>query len=507
MHSSLSSPADAPPDPFLLAADLLDPPVDPYADDPVAWAQEVLGIHLWSRQREIAESVRDNSRTAVRSGHGVGKTLTAAVIVLWFLDTHADSRVITTATKWSQVKALLWHEINQLHARAKNRPQAAGRPIFRTAPLQTELHLPDGRYAIGLSSKAENSESFAGHHATNILVVYDEASGIHKSIFEVGEGYMTTPGARALLIGNPTRTSGELFDAFHTKRAEYATLHISARESPAVTGEPVPEAARAALTGPEWIASRERAWGADSPIFAVRVEGNFAKTTTTTVIDLGLVEDAQARHLPPNPSQDFVVIGCDVARFGADETVITERVGQRIRIVETYVGKPTTHTAARVAHWMDQHPAPVTRAVVDDSGVGGGVTDQLRADGRPVTGYNAGHQAHNPLKYPNRRSELWFQLAAQLEDLDLDKDDQLTADLTAPEFKYDAKMRRVVEPKEVTKKRLGRSPDRADGVMLTLVPEAGTGAIVRPPREDDRRRQQYRKPAVLTDDDIMTRPM
>ncbi len=106
-----------------LAADLLDPPVDPYAKDPVGWARDVLGIHLWSRQQQIAESVRDHPRTAVRSGHGVGKTLVAAVIVLWFLDTHRSSRVITTATKWSQVEKLLWHEISQLLKRGHKRDQ------------------------------------------------------------------------------------------------------------------------------------------------------------------------------------------------------------------------------------------------------------------------------------------------------------------------------------------------------------------------------------------------
>jgi phage terminase large subunit len=391
--SSPSSPVSRPPDPFLLAADIFDPPVDPYAQDPAAWAWDFLGIHLWSRQRDVAESVRDHSRTAVRSGHGIGKTLVAAVITLWFLDTHPASRVITTATKWSQVKNLLWHEVNQLAARAASGPRR--RPaVFRQEPLQTELHLPDGRYAIGLSSKPENSESFAGHHAPNILVVVDEASGVHPKIFEVAEGYMTTDGARMLLIGNPTRSSGEFFDAFNTKRGAYNTLHISALESPAITGEQVPEEARVALTGKAWVESRRKAWGEDSALYQVRVKGNFAKTSTDTVIDLGHVEDAIDRELPADSTQDLVVISCDVARFGDDETVIAERVGQRCRILETYVGrKPPTstatgaqqgdlvQTAGRIEEHAEPHPRPHVRIVVDDTGVGGGVTDILRNRG------------------------------------------------------------------------------------------------------------------------------
>jgi hypothetical protein len=146
-----------------------------------------------------------------------------------------------------------------------------------------------------------------------------------------------------------------------------------------------------------------------------------------------------------------------------------------VRIVETYTGKPTTHTAARVRHYAEVLAAASgarldqVEIVVDDVGVGGGVTDQLRADGLEVIAFNASERAHRPDKFPNRRSELWFAMADQLGHIDLDDDDQLAADLSAPKYGYDAQMRQVVEAKAETKKRLGRSPDRADSVMLTLV--------------------------------------
>lgn len=456
------------------ALDLLFPEADGYADDPARWAHDVLGIHLWSKQVQVAESVRDNPRTAVRSGHGVGKTTVAAVITLWFLDTHTHSRVITTATKWAQVEKLLWHEVRQLHARAKHRPEARGRPIFRRDPLTAGLHLPDGRYAIGLSSKPENSESFAGHHAPNILVVYDEASGIPNAIFEVGEGYMTTDGARALLIGNPTRTGGEFFDAFHSKRGQYNTIHIDAEESPAITGEPVPEAARRALTGKAWVDGRRTAWGEDSPLYQVRVKGQFPKSGTNVVIPLGDVEDAQARELPvPYPATlEQVVVSVDVARFGDDETVIATRHGRRVRIRETYVGNPTTTTRDQAIHWwhvLREESGADPTIVVDDDGVGGGVTDMLREDDFEVVPFNAGGRAIEPDNYPNRRSELWFSMGRRVKELDLDDDDQLAADLTAPTYRFDSDGRRVVESKDDMKKRLGRSPDRGDAALLTLV--------------------------------------
>ena len=79
--------------------------------------------------------------------------------------------------------------------------------------------------------------------------------------------------------------------------------------------------------------------------------------------------------------------------------------------------------------------------MIDDSGVGGGVTDQLKAEGFEVFGFNAAAAANRKDDFPNRRSEIWFEAAAQMDQLDLDPDEQLAADLTGPRYSYDLKMR------------------------------------------------------------------
>lgn len=61
-------------DPFEVAARLFEPQLpSPYLSDPVGWVRDTLGEALWSKQREIAESVRDHRRTAVKSCHDAGK--------------------------------------------------------------------------------------------------------------------------------------------------------------------------------------------------------------------------------------------------------------------------------------------------------------------------------------------------------------------------------------------------------------------------------------------------
>lgn len=125
---------------------------------------------------------------------------------------------------------------------------------------------------------------------------------------------------------------------------------------------------------------------------------------------------------------------------------------------------------------------------MDDAGVGGGVVDRLRELGEfRVVAFNGAGVARDRREHPNRRSESWFAFAEQLGDVDLDGDEQLAADLLAPAYKLDSQRRRVVEAKSATKRRLGRSPDRADAVLMAFVgdarpvPEASLGVAGRAP--------------------------
>lgn len=495
------------------AADLLDPPRDPYATDPVGFAHDKLGFTAWSKQAEIMRSVRDHERTAVRACHGPGKTAVAAQAVLWFLAAHpGNSRVVTTAPTWAQVADLLWREMRA----AVGRAHTSGHLEAWPEPSATKLDLGAEWFAIGHST--DKPERFQGHHADHLLLIVDEASGVAESIFEAAEGFLTADGARVLLLGNPTQMGGTFHRAFTTERGQWNTIHISAYDCPNETGEQVPPHVARALPRKGWAESRRLAWGEDSQIYQVRVLGNFAKKDPLTVVDLGTVEAAQARFRDkarPIPDSMFerVVIACDVARYGDDETCIAERVGQRVRIAESYLGvKPPNvtgtgtntsdlvQTAGRIAEHAAKHPPAHVRIVIDDTGVGGGVTDILRNAGWQVTAFNGGETAHRPLKFPNRRSELWFEMAAQAEDLALDDDEQLLADLVSPKYSYDLKQRRVVEAKAETKKRLGRSPDRADAVNLTLVAASSTGAIAAAPAKP---RGEHR----ISDDDLMSQPM
>lgn len=156
------------------------------------------------------------------------------------------------------------------------------------------------------------------------------------------------------------------------------------------------------------------------------------------------------------------VVGADIARFGADRTQIYEREGMQV-ISEKTLTKKDTQTSARVIHDV----AKGARIVVDDTGVGGGVTDKLKDMRDIVTPINFGAKAKNKKKYPDIISEMWFEFAEMIDQVGLPDDPELLQELSSRHFKYTNDERRKVESKEDYKKRTGRrSPDKADALLL-----------------------------------------
>ena len=76
------------------------------------------------------------------------------------------------------------------------------------------------------------------------------------------------------------------------------------------------------------------------------------------------------------------------------------------------------------------------------------------------------------LEFANRRSEAWWKFREALEpdsgeDIALPPDAELMADLTAPTYEVDTQGIRI-ERKEKIIKRLGRSPDCGDAVVMNF---------------------------------------
>ena len=96
-------------------------PGDPIS--PVAFAENVLKVKLWSKQEEVLSALPQHRRVAVKSGNGLGKGFSAAVAVLWYLHNHEPAIVLSTAPTFRQVRHILWR---QIHIRYRPHAQELG---------------------------------------------------------------------------------------------------------------------------------------------------------------------------------------------------------------------------------------------------------------------------------------------------------------------------------------------------------------------------------------------
>lgn len=317
---------------------------------------------MWSMRREIAESVVVNRYTAIKSAHDTGKSFTMSGVAAWWLDVHpiGEAFVVTTAPTTAQVEAILWREIGKAH-RKGNLP---GRITLDAKWYMGQELVPYGRKPADYDQAA-----FQGIHAKYVLVLLDEAVGIPKSLFDAVDALATNVKARVAAVANPDDPSSHFAQV--CTGSGWIVKGISAFDTPAYTGEKVPEELLALLVSPEWVEERKLRWGVTSPIYQSKVLGEFPDISDDTLILPKWIEAAQKRTLERTRRP---IIAADIARFGVDETVIMRREGGWIRVYRAHHKADTMVTAGHIAKAMrniddEAGKSGWVRAIIDVPGV------------------------------------------------------------------------------------------------------------------------------------------
>lgn len=468
-----------------------------YRDDPVLFAREVLGIEPWARQIEVLEAIRDYPRVAVASGHKVSKSHTAAIIALWYFCSFPDARVVLTSVTARQVDQILWRELRMMHSRAKVTIGGELRDLARTG-----LRADDFREVVGFT--AREAEAVAGISGKHLLYIPDEASGIDDSIFEAIEGNRAG-GARIVMFSNPTRTEGEFFRAFHEKSQFYKCIRISSEETPnVVEGRLVIPG----LATREWVEEKRREWGESSPLYKVRVKGEFVLREEGKILSIAAITEAEQRWIESDTSSpnERLQIGIDPAGpgDGGDEFAFVVRRGLRVLEVLGWHGLTEQSCTAHLLALIDKHRGrrETVLVTIDMLGpIGGSVYGQLRAAAEvhktfEVYGVRSSDRAfRQPQIYDRVRDELWANLAQWFRDGgSIPEDTRLARELHAPAWAQHISGRLKATPKDELRKALdGRSPDRADALTLSVwVPAAIRSSDVARGRDEAGERDRSR---------------
>ncbi len=463
-----------------------------YQADPVGYCHDILQVRLTPQQERIARLLLTPPyRVLVRAAHSVGKSFLAACLTNWLYDCFPiDSCVLSTAPTHRQVVDILWKEVRSLR---KHDPESF------VGPKIPRLQSDPKHYATGFSTS--EPEKFQGIHHSHGLLVFDEAVGLDPWVWEAATSMFTT-GWFWLAIYNPTDVSSQCYAVEHEAltRNTWHVVDLPAITHPNIVAElaneepPFPAAIRL-----QWLQDRFAEWTTplaanDSPLITdlewrdkwlrpgpiaeARLLARWPTLAINSVFSELAWRIAETLELEDTgPLQ----LGVDVARFGDDWTAFHIRKGGVSVMHESYNGWSLIQTSARAKSLVEEYgqkygiPPRQVVIAIDDAGVGGGVTDILKHEAYNVVAVNGAGKAKDPLNYPNCRSNAWFSLATQMDEkqislakLPVAVRDELRRQAMAPTFRLDAQGRRVIEPKADTKKRLKRSPDDLDAMILAF---------------------------------------
>ena len=472
------------------------PQEDPYRANPVGWVNDKLGEHLWSKQVEIAEALRDHRKVAVKACHGPGKSFLAARLVAHWLDTHpvGQASAVTSAPTDHQVKAILWKEISRAHRKGK---------LAGYVTLDAQWKIGAELVAFGRKPADHDEHGFQGIHERYLLVVLDEACGIPPALWTGAGTLGTNDDARMLAIGNPDDPSSEFAticagapdDGSSGLSDEgWWVVTISIFDTPNFTGEPVPAELRLQLPAQTWLDDQTKKWGVGSPLYTSKVLGRFPADASTGTVPWSWIkacqgDDAAARV---GPLLVPVVLGVDVAGSDAgDETVVYERRGMHagrrwsVQSSDPEVVLQLIEDAVR--------SSGATKVKIDAIGVGWGLVAPLRRtfpslEVVPVVVSEAapGNDPEDGKpwseKFINLRAFIWWHVGrvmSQQHAWDLTEvEDATLNELAAPKYR-EVKGRIQIESKDELRKRIGRSTDNADALLLAFFePPAAAAPLV-----------------------------
>ena len=434
------------------------PIVQRWAKNPRFFVLGALEVKPESWQTKALQALRKNDRVAIRSGHGVGKSAMLAWCILWWLITRYPAKVACTANTSTQLSDVLWGELDKWYRRLPKELQAL-------LELKTErMELVEDRrqcFAVARTARKETPEAFQGYHSPNMLFIIDEASGVDDIIFEVGRGAMSSKGAKTIMTGNPTRTNGYFYNAFHSMSGFWHNMKVGCEDSTQVSQK--------------YIEECKEEYGEDSNAFRVRVLGEFPVEGDDVVIPLHLVEDAISRDMEPVGEE---IWGLDVARFGDDRSALAKRKGNVLtEKIQWKKNKDTMQVAGWVVNEFNEAKKKPLAIFVDSIGLGAGVVDRLAEQGLPAVGINVSEVPAFGEKFMRMRDELWWTARDWFytRECSLPDDGGLLAELTLPTYTFTSGGKIKVEGKDEIKKRtsrtagsMGKSPDLADAFCLTF---------------------------------------
>lgn len=435
-----------------------------YQKNPVLFAKEVCSYNPDEWQRNVLMDIAGYTKVSVRSGHGVGKTSVEAIVLLWFLSCFRFPKVIATAPTRQQLNDILWSEVEKWRSKS---------PLLQELLTWTKTYVYMKGYEkrwFAVAKTASEPENMQGFHEENMLIIVDEASGVEDDIMEAILATLSGKNNKLLMCANPTRTTGTFYDSHNRDRGMYKCHRVSSLDS--------------TRTNKENIAAFIRKYGEHSNVVKVRVYGDFPAQEDDVFLPLPLIEQTVVNEIDTEKIYK-ITMGVDVARYGDDETIIATNVGGKIDIPVVRHGQSLMTTVGDIVmqykRLIKEYPnyKGVITVNIDDTGLGGGVTDRLeevkieerlrRLEIVPVNFGSKPPQDGSEDRYQDISTYMWATLKTLMEnkEVSIANDEELVAQLSVRKYSITSTGKIMLESKKAMKDRGIKSPDRGDAVVLS----------------------------------------
>ena len=423
----------------------------------------------WGKQKEVCQALMDGQKTIlVPSGNATGKSWMTAGLALWYLTTRPESVIVTTAPTFDQLSNVLWRAIwsawNKLPV-----------PLFASRTTRAPLLIENqslGGYCIGISSSTV--EAASGHHAENLLVLIDEASGVEADRIEALNSLNPS---QVLMIGNPLVPDGIFYERCQRQvfdpHPDTTLIRIRSDQTPPVLAGI--QRSKTGLADLDFLDRARRDYGEGSAWWLSHVEAQFPDSVEGQLFEVSWLDEA-IYGKPPERRSGPVWVGVDIAAGrGGDCSVIMVRDDAGIMDVFESNTIGIAELAVKVSHMAAKHEADPDHIVFDGTGIGETFGNMLESNGiRGAVRFQGGRGTSK--QYENWRAASYFNLRRRMNPaisptmfhIGREYGQRLRREMLATTFELTNKDKSKIISKDDIVARIGSSPDWADSLSMTF---------------------------------------
>lgn len=432
-----------------------------WRERPDLFVREVFGVTPDAWQDLVLRAFPTHPRLALLACKGPGKTCLLAWLCWNFLLTRPQCNIGATSITSQNLADGLWKEMAKWLAKSPMLQAGfewTGKRIFAKAAPATWF-MAAKPWARSANSD-EQANTLAGFHADYIMFVIDESGGIPDAVMAAAEAALSSCiEGHIIQAGNPTTRSGPLWRAARADKSMWWLISI--------TGDP-DSPLRSPRISVEWAKAQIKAYGRRNPWVMVNVFGEFPPSSLLSLISMEEVEASMKRTYTEHQiGRASKVLGVDVARGGADSSVLYPRWGIQALMPKRYRNLDSIQGAGVVARMIDDFHPDAT-FIDETGGFGAGWIDNLRRLNYTPIGVLFSASAHNKERYHNKRTEMIFDGIQWIKDggaLYPSTEMKLALTETSYTFHGDALL---IEPKDMIKAKIGFSPDEMDAFVETF---------------------------------------